>query len=598
MVSHSHLSAGNSLSSVSRDFFAEFGVSNPNSPSLSSPLVLSSADMAVSADLSLNVDSFAMLESDPNPVAVDQSSEDSTSLANEIESNLGQALTSNVSEIFKAAQHFSQKDREDVLIERKKNADLMDCLLAHGLSASDINAFVSDGKLANIGQAHKMSIGSTQKTSAALLLAPCSVSGQSILGKPLDPIPSAIAAIKPAASPVEQGENPLLNPGPPKSWCEVVSTSSGKPSRSLSYHPPLSEDGPILVKPPTDVLKRGNQLWSSSLVGYFLHSNIPFKVVEPIAKRLWGNMGLTSVFLHSKGYYIFKFKSVSARDNVLASGPWHFASKVIVLQPWKEGVEFSKSDQLKIPIWVKLSQIPLSYWSDEGISYLASAIGRPLFTDEMTSKHDLMQFARVCIEVQASFSFPSSINVVVLNEETSEDIIVPVSVEYQSRPPSCPSCKVFGHSPLKCPKSNFKWVPRTNAQPESAPKPADGTSAPGPLLPTPAPDAVKNPHAGTHANDWVTVSRGAKVGNNPTPSLPILASPNSFSPIANAIVSDALSPSDLDSPPINCPILNKLIAIDEKEGKDLKHKQRSGLDPSQDAKRRNKGKGRGGKTSC
>lgn len=90
---------------------------------------------------------------------------------------MGQALTSNVSEIFKAAQHFSQKDREEVLIERKKNADLMDCLLAHGLSASDINAFVSDGKLANLGQAHKMSIGSTQKTSAAPLLAPCSVSG-------------------------------------------------------------------------------------------------------------------------------------------------------------------------------------------------------------------------------------------------------------------------------------------------------------------------------------------------------------------------------------------------------------------------------------
>lgn len=32
MVSHSHLSAGNSLSSQSRDLFAEFGVSNPNSP--------------------------------------------------------------------------------------------------------------------------------------------------------------------------------------------------------------------------------------------------------------------------------------------------------------------------------------------------------------------------------------------------------------------------------------------------------------------------------------------------------------------------------------------------------------------------------------
>lgn len=166
-------------------------------------------------------------------------------------------------------------------------------------------------------------------------------------------------------------------------------------------------------------------------------------------------MGLSKVILHSKGYYIFKFHSVAERDNVLASGPWHFASKIIVLQPWKEGAEFFRTDCDRFPIWVKLSQIPLSYWSAEGISYIASGIGKPLFTDDITSKFDLLNFARVCIEVNASFPFPSSINVTVLNEETLEDIIVPIEVEYQSRPPSCPTCKVFGHSPLKCPKSNF-----------------------------------------------------------------------------------------------------------------------------------------------
>lgn len=116
---------------------------------------------------------------------------------------------------------------------------------------------------------------------------------------------------------------------------------------------------------------------------------------------------------------------------------------------------------------MKLSQIPLSYWSAEGVSYIASGIGKPLFTDDITSKFNLLNFARVCIEVDASFSFPSSINVTVMNEETSEDIIIPIEVEYQSRPPSCPTCKVFGHSPLKCPKSNYMWVPK--AQPVSAP---------------------------------------------------------------------------------------------------------------------------------
>lgn len=123
----------------------------------------------------------------------------------------------------------------------------------------------------------------------------------------------------------EEGEIPRQVSGSPKSWCDVVAKNPGLTSRSLSFHPPSVENGNILVKPPVEVLKRGNLIWSSSLVGYFLHSSLPFKVVEPIARKLWGNLGLSKVFLHSKGYYVFKFSSVNDRDKVLASGPWHFA---------------------------------------------------------------------------------------------------------------------------------------------------------------------------------------------------------------------------------------------------------------------------------
>lgn len=147
----------------------------------------------------------------------------------------------------------------------------------------------------------------------------------------------------------------------PKTWSNVISQNIGKSSRSLSFHPPITSNGDILVQVPDELLVRGNQFWSSSLVGYFLHSTLPYKVVEPIARRLWGNLGLSKIFLHSKGYYIFKFNSVAERENILASGPWHFASKSIVLQKWQEGVEFSKSDCATYPILVKLSQIPLSY---------------------------------------------------------------------------------------------------------------------------------------------------------------------------------------------------------------------------------------------
>lgn len=81
----------------------------------------------------------------------------------------------------------------------------------------------------------------------------------------------------------------------------------------------------------------------------------------------------------------------------------------------------------------------------------------------MTAKNDFMNFPRVCIEVKATFSFPSTINVDVLTSENLGKLIVPVKVEYQSRPLFCHVCKIFGHSPLNCPKVNFQWIPKAQS---------------------------------------------------------------------------------------------------------------------------------------
>lgn len=329
---------------------------------------------------------------------------------------------------------------------------------------------------------------------------------------------------------LEDGEIPAIGQkAATKTWSDVVGKANVRSSRLLSYHPPTSTstDGVLSVIPPNDMLRRGNQIWAASLVGYFLHSSLPFKVVEPIARRLWGHLGLFEVFLHNKGYYIFKFDSALECDHILASGPWHFTSKIMVLQKWKEGVEFSKTKCNTFPIWVKLSNIPLSYWSDEGISHITSSIGKPLFTDEITSKHDFWNFSRVCIEVKASFSFPP-IRVATKQDEALEYSFTSVEVEYQSKPPTCPKCLVFGHSPLKCPKASYQWIPKAprsdaNDKMQSAfdgktkmEKMANMQAIDGncsTVVPKTGNATNKIITEGSSMNDWVTVGRGAKYGS-------------------------------------------------------------------------------------
>lgn len=198
-----------------------------------------------------------------------------------------------------------------------------------------------------------------------------------------------------------------------------------------------------------------------------------------------------------------------------------------------------------------------------------------------------MNFARVCIEVDSKFSFPSSINVVVLNDD-NEEIIDSVSIEYQSRPPSCPSCKVFGHSPLKCPKASFKWVPKVQV-PESSGHVAplmDGNLAALTKSPLPAVAPVQD--------EWTKVEKRKAIPSAPNVALldpvgtPIS---NPFLPIYNI---SEVTPSSSDATPMPNPLVAKLKNVDEKDCKDLKSKLNPLFDDdsvSKKKKKRNGGRG-------
>lgn len=240
--------------------------------------------------------------------------------------------------------------------------------------------------------------------------------------------------------------------------------------------------------------------------------------------------------------------------------------------------------------------------TSEGISFLASGIGKPLFLDDLSSNLEPLNFFRVCIEVNADFSFPPSIDVIVVDEDTSEDSVVTVEVEYQSKPPSCSACKVFGHSPLKCHNNSFKWVPKgQSADGYSDPKNGFGVSTSKSGLNhavkhggTPNTDSIvveSHMDARGPCQEWVTVSRGAKgqVKETGGSNIDGMNISNSFSPIGSEHAL-AMAGSDIESPLAANPLIDKLRVVDEKEGKDLKHKSRGGGEPSQDAKRR-KGKG-------
>ena len=114
-------------------------------------------------------------------------------------------------------------------------------------------------------------------------------------------------------------------------------------------------------------------------------------------------------------------------------------------------------------MWVLLYNVPVEYWTPKGLSYISSAIGKPLFADSTTLSRRRLNYARVCVEIEASAKLIEEFD---LATGLSEDpYINPIRIKalYQWKPASCTHCQTFGHTTESC-KANP--TPPTNFDPK------------------------------------------------------------------------------------------------------------------------------------
>lgn len=58
---------------------------------------------------------------------------------------------------------------------------------------------------------------------------------------------------------------------------------------------------------------------------------------------------------------------------------------LIFLSKWSRNVNLIKDDHVKVPIWAKLHDVPFSGFTDDGLSVIASKVGKPMMLDSYTS---------------------------------------------------------------------------------------------------------------------------------------------------------------------------------------------------------------------
>uniref|UniRef100_A0A6N2K3H5 DUF4283 domain-containing protein n=1 Tax=Salix viminalis TaxID=40686 RepID=A0A6N2K3H5_SALVM len=132
---------------------------------------------------------------------------------------------------------------------------------------------------------------------------------------------------------------------------------------------------------------------------------------------------------HSSRYANGRFSHLEKKHggigDVLARGHWMFGGKVILLQQWHPGFQFDKN---------KIKPFRFELGCQHG--------GKPVASDEATIHGRRLEYARVCIEIDATVPLVHHFQVAsTLSEEP-----ITVDVTYEWKPAKCDTYHVFGHS--------------------------------------------------------------------------------------------------------------------------------------------------------
>ncbi|GJX67210.1 zinc knuckle CX2CX4HX4C containing protein [Tanacetum coccineum] len=172
----------------------------------------------------------------------------------------------------------------------------------------------------------------------------------------------------------------------------------------------------VNISIPRKVVENVSTQFEHTLYGYFIGKRMAFPVVEYCARNNWAKNRLKRIMMNAKGFFFFKFDTRDGLEAVLEGGPWMIRKSSIILKKWSMDTSLLKEELTRIPIWVKLHDVPIQVFEEDGISLIATFIGKHVMLDSYISSmcNDSWgrnNFARCLIEVNSKASLVDVITI-------------------------------------------------------------------------------------------------------------------------------------------------------------------------------------------
>ncbi|GKE40733.1 ribonuclease H-like domain, reverse transcriptase, RNA-dependent DNA polymerase, partial [Tanacetum coccineum] len=141
---------------------------------------------------------------------------------------------------------------------------------------------------------------------------------------------------------------------------------------------------------PMSSVVKVNERLSNTIYGYFIGKRVVFPILENYEKTMFLKMDPRQV--------------------------------PIILNKWSPSTSLTKENHSSMPIWVKMRNVPMAAFMDDGLSFIASKTGNPLMLYSYTSmmcneSWGQSSYAYAMIEVHANVELKESIMVAVLKLE-------------------------------------------------------------------------------------------------------------------------------------------------------------------------------------
>nr|GEW16222.1 hypothetical protein [Tanacetum cinerariifolium] len=155
------------------------------------------------------------------------------------------------------------------------------------------------------------------------------------------------------------------------------------------------------------------------------------------------------------------------------NAPGTIRNNPLTLKKWHPDENILQEDVITVPVWVKLYGVPITAFSEDGLSAIATKLGTPLMLDSYTSDMCMQSWgrsslARVMIELRADVELKENIIVAMPKITREGHYTCNVRVEYEWKLPRCSSCKVSEHIHKECPKNTCAGEKKTGNKPSQA----------------------------------------------------------------------------------------------------------------------------------